>query len=91
MIGLSLITSDTDTAPVGFGDVWSLAKKPSEALRQLLSPEDLVKLGSALRTRTTNLFEGMFEPAPKRPKDATTEPAPPEAATPTEPVKPKVE
>jgi len=56
------------TAPVGFADVWQLARTPGAALRQLLDPEDLVKLGAALRQRTTNLFEGMFEPA-KRPPD----------------------
>ena len=46
------------------------------ALRSLIDPEDLVRLGAALRARTTNLFEGIFEPAP-RPADA---PAPPAAA-----------
>jgi hypothetical protein len=56
-------------APVGFADVWSLARTPGAALRQLLDPEDLVKLGTALRQRTTHLFEGMFEPA-KRPPEA---------------------
>lgn len=63
-------------APVGFADVWSLARKPSDALRQLLSPDDIIKLGSALRTRTSTLFEGIFDPAPPPPKAG--EPAPPE-------------
>jgi hypothetical protein len=40
-------------APVGIAEVWSLAKRPSEALRHLLAPEDL--------------FEGMFDPAPLPP------------------------
>lgn len=71
-------------APVGLADVWSLARKPSLALRQLLGPEDIVRLGSALGTRTRNLFEGIFDPAPLRPKP--TEPAPP-AVTP-EPASP---
>lgn len=71
-------------APVRLGDVWSLAKKPTDALRQLLSPEDIVKLGSSLRTRTTNLFEGIFEPAAKRPEE-------PAADKPADPAKPKVE
>jgi hypothetical protein len=68
------------TAPVGFADVWSLARKPSDALRQLLSPDDIIKLGSALRTRTTTLFEGIFEPAPPPPKAG--EPPPPEVPPP---------
>ena len=80
-------------APVGLADVWSLAKKPSEALRNLLGPEDIVKLGSALRTRTTHLFEGIFEPAPKPPEapPETTTPPPPEPAKPAEPAKPKAD
>lgn len=71
-------------APVGFGDVWSLARRPTDALRQLVSPEDIVKLGTSLRTRTTNLFEGIFEPAAKRPEE-------PPADKPADPAKPKVE
>jgi hypothetical protein len=67
--------------PVGFSEVWSLAKRPAGGLKQLLDPRDLVKLGSALRVRTSNLFEGIFDPAPKPPKpgDAKPEPAPPAA------------
>ncbi|HET9484069.1 MAG TPA: hypothetical protein VFO79_08945, partial [Xanthomonadales bacterium] len=53
---------------VGLADVWSLTLKPGEALKTLLSPADLVRLGSALRTRTTTLFEGIFDPAPPPPK-----------------------
>lgn len=83
------------TAPVGFSDVWSLAKKPSEALRMLLGPEDIVKLGTALRTRTTSVFHGIFEPAPKPPGEtpAATPPVPPppEPPPPGESVSPKVD
>jgi hypothetical protein len=64
----------TGQAIVQLMDVWSLARRPRVALRNLLDPEDLVRLGSALRTRTTNLFEGIFEPAPLPPK-AGEEPA----------------
>lgn len=66
-------------------DVWSLARRPRGALRSLLAPEDLVRLGSALRTRTTNLFEGIFEPAapppeaPEAPEARDDRPAPPPA------------
>ena len=55
-------------APVTLGDVLSLARRPTEALRQLVDPEDLVRVGTRLRARTTHLFEGLFEPAPKPPK-----------------------
>jgi len=58
-------------APVGFSDVFALARTPGAALRQLLDPEDLVKLGAAVRQRTTHLFEGMFEPAKQRPPEPT--------------------
>lgn len=67
----------TTTTSVGLADVWSVTMKPTEALRSLLSPADLVRLGSALRTRTTTLFEGIFEPAPPPPKP-TDAPAPAE-------------
>ena len=56
-------------APVGFSDVFALARTPGAALRQLLDPEDLVKLGAAVRQRTSHLFEGMFEPAKQRPPE----------------------
>src|SRR5687767_699470 len=49
----------TASTSVGLADVWSLTLKPSEALRSLLSPADLVRLGSALRNRTSTLFEGI--------------------------------
>jgi len=64
--------------PVGFADVWSLARKPTVVLQKLLSPEDIVRLGAALGTRTRHLFEGMFEPAPPPP-------APPKTSEPAEP------
>jgi hypothetical protein len=66
----------SQTSLVGLSDVWSLARRPRVALRNLLDPDDIVRLGSALRTRTTNLFEGIFDPAPLPPKPAA-EPAPP--------------
>ena len=55
--------------PVGIGDVLSLARRPSEALRQLLSPDDLLRFGAALRQRTTQMFGGMFEPAQRPPSE----------------------
>jgi len=63
-------------APVELADVWSLARRPSEALRSWLDPRELVRLGAAVRHRTTDLFEGMFEPAPPPPA-APAEPQPP--------------
>jgi hypothetical protein len=62
-------------APVGISDVVALARRPSEALRQLLDPEDLVKIGTALRSRTSTLLTGLFEPGPKPPAEG--EPPPP--------------
>ena len=44
------------------------AMKCATAIRQLLDPRDLVRLGTALRTRTSTLFEGIFEPAARPPK-----------------------
>ena len=87
--------------PVNLTDVWSIARKPSAALRNLLESEDLVRIGTALRTRTSTMFDGMFEPAtaappptpqppatlpPGGPPPATAEPGP--AAAPSEPAAP---
>jgi hypothetical protein len=63
-------------APVELADVWSLARRPGEALRNWLDPRELVRLGAAVRHRTTHLFEGIFDPAPPPP------PAPPVAEDP---------
>ena len=56
-------------APIGFSDVVALARTPAAALRQLLDPEDLIKLGATVRHRTTQMFEGMFEPAERPPRE----------------------
>lgn len=53
-------------APLRIGDVLSLAGRP---IKTILSPEDLARLGAALRDRTSHLFEGMFEPAASRPDE----------------------
>ena len=74
--GAVIGTVCTAATSVGLADVWSVTMKPTEALRSLLSPSDLVRLGSALRTRTSTLFEGIFDPAPKPPKEAP-KPEPP--------------
>ena len=61
-------------APVSIGDVMAAAiKRPSEALRQLLDPEDLLKLGAAVRQRTTQMLGGMFEPAARPPVEKPPE------------------
>jgi len=77
-------------APVELADVWSLARRPSEALRSWLDPRELVRLGAAVRHRTTNLFEGMFDPAPLPPSSApsaTSDPAPEAPVEPSPPAK----
>jgi hypothetical protein len=56
-------------APIGLSDVVALARSPAAALRQLLDPEDLLKIGAAVRHRTSQMFEGMFEPAERPPPD----------------------
>lgn len=75
------------TAPVELADVWQLARKPGEALKSWLDPSELVRLGAAMRHRTTNLFEGMFDPqAPAPAENAATEAtATPEATPETKP------
>ncbi|MDQ3340800.1 MAG: hypothetical protein M4D80_37050 [Myxococcota bacterium] len=81
--GAVIGTVCTAATSVGLADVWSATMKPTEALRSLLSPGDLVRLGSALRTRTSAMFEGIFDPAPKRPAEPKpAEPPKPDASEP---------
>lgn len=66
-------------------DVWSLARRPTEALRYLLDTDDFARFGTALRSRTTHLFDGIFEPAAARPVPAVApgEPVAPAAPAPS--------
>lgn len=64
-------------APVRIGDVMAAAiKRPGEALRQLLDPEDLIKLGAVVRQRTTQMLHGVFEPAERPPTEPAKAPEP---------------
>jgi hypothetical protein len=72
-------------APVGISDVMALARKPTDALRQLLDPEDLARFGAVVRERTSHLFGGMFEPGPLPPADEPKSASSPEGATKEEP------
>lgn len=84
LCGALIGTVCTGTTGVGLADVWSLTMKPTEALRQLLSPADLVRFGAALRNRTTTLFEGIFEPAPPPPKPGDKDKPAPTSSKPPE-------
>jgi len=74
-------------APVELADVWSLARRPSEALRSWLDPRELVRLGAAVRHRTSSLFEGMFDPAPPPPPPTPDVKPPATAASPSSRIK----
>jgi hypothetical protein len=74
-------------ALVDLSDVWSLARLPSVALRHWLDPRELVRLGAAVRQRTSHLFEGMFDPAP--PPPTTSGPPKPAASIPPPPREPE--
>ena len=69
-------------SPLHLGDVLELARTPGHALTQLLDPKDLVKLGTRMRSRTRQVFQGMFDPldrpAEKPPSDQSDK-KPPEA------------
>ncbi len=73
--GLLIGAMCSGTTAVGLADVWSLAKRPSEALKHLLDPDDFVRLGHSLRDRTSTFFDGIFEPAPPPPSSESTKPA----------------
>ena len=66
-------------APVELSEVWSLARRPSVALRSWLDPRELVRLGAAVRHHTSHLFEGMFDPAPLPPTSEAKPPTDPSA------------
>jgi hypothetical protein len=66
-------------APVELSEVWSLARRPSVALRSWLDPRELVRLGAAVRHHTSHLFEGMFDPAPLPPTSDAKPPTDPPA------------
>jgi hypothetical protein len=56
-------------SPLHLGDVLELARTPGHALSQLLDPKDLVRLGTRMRSKTRQVFQGMFDPAEKRPDE----------------------
>lgn len=66
-------------SPLHLGDVLELARTPGHALTQLLDPKDLVKLGTRMRSRTRQMFQGMFDPAERPPDDQPDDKKPPEA------------
>ncbi|MEJ7604105.1 MAG: hypothetical protein WKG01_39940 [Kofleriaceae bacterium] len=80
----------SSATPLGISEVWSLAQRPGDALKNLLDPRDLVKLGTVLRDRTSTLFEGLFDPQPAAPPPADPKSAPVEEppVNPAEPSKP---
>lgn len=49
--------------------VFALARKPSDALRQLVDAPDLARLSAAVRDRTSKIFSGMFDPAEPPPSE----------------------
>lgn len=67
--GLAVGVACGGSAPINILDVVALARTPTAKLRHLLDPEDLVKIAAALRTRTTNVFHAMFDPAERPPDD----------------------
>ncbi len=81
--GLIIGAVCSGTTSVGLAEVWSLAKRPSEALKTILDPDDFVRLGAALRSRTSTLFDGIFEPAAPPPKPDEDKPPPPAKPEPT--------
>ena len=62
---------------LGLAEVWSLAKRPSDALKHMFAPEDFARLGAAMRNRTSKVFEGMFDPAALPPAGAQPAPTSP--------------
>ncbi|MBP9087548.1 MAG: hypothetical protein KBG15_15605 [Kofleriaceae bacterium] len=66
-------------SPIRATDLYALAKKPTDALFQILDPDDLVRLGTKVKDRatqvTTDLVDGLFDPAELPPDSLTSIPA----------------
>ncbi len=60
-------------SPIRATDLYALAKKPTDALFHILDPDDLIRLGVKVKDRatqvTTDLMDGLFDPA-ERPPDS---------------------
>jgi hypothetical protein len=65
-------------APIRASDLFALAKKPTDALFQILDPEDLVRIGTRVKDRATQvasgLVDGLFDPAELPPESMTNIP-----------------
>jgi hypothetical protein len=72
-------------SPIRAADIFALAKKPTDALFTILGPEDLVRLGTKVKDRATQVTDGLFDPAELPPDSMTNIPIQP--ATPAAPAK----
>jgi hypothetical protein len=67
--GLAIGVVCGGSAPINIFDVLALARTPTAKLRNLLDPEDLVKIAAIVRARTTRVFHNMFDPAAPPPSE----------------------
>ncbi|HEY1816382.1 MAG TPA: hypothetical protein VGG74_28745 [Kofleriaceae bacterium] len=67
--GLAIGVVCGGAAPINILDMLALARTPTAKLRHLLDPEDLVRIASLVRSRTTQVFHTMFDPAERPPDD----------------------
>ena len=67
--GLAIGVVCGGAAPINILDMLALARTPTAKLRHLLDPEDLVRIASLVRSRTTQVFHTMFDPAERPPED----------------------
>lgn len=74
--GLAIGVVCGGAAPLNILDVLALARTPTAKLRHLLDPEDLVRIASVVRSRTTQVFHTMFDPAERPPDDRKPPKAP---------------
>lgn len=72
--GLAIGAVCGGAAPINILDVLALARTPTAKLRHLLDPEDLVKIATVLRTRTSRALHTMFEPAEQPPAEPPGDP-----------------
>lgn len=51
-------------------EMMSLVRHPGLTLRQLIDTEDLGRIGAAVRSRATQMFDGLLDPAAPRPRES---------------------
>lgn len=70
LCGAAIGVMCTGAPPRQVTEMISLVKRPGVTLRQLIDSEDLGRIGAAMRSRASQMFDGLLDPAAPRPEGA---------------------